>query len=130
MTTTMIFLNEGQKMIYGRKRIMDTFYKVHPVGKEVLEDEIGEITFDDDHVLLNVEDKILCIKKSEVIKNFWEHRTRTPSYFDYRIWRSRPQEGGKYIGKVLCYRSHYPWGHSAAREPSQTFVSTRGSRGV
>ena len=46
MTTTMIFiLNEGQKMIYGRKRIMDTFYKVHPVGKEVLEDEIGEITF-------------------------------------------------------------------------------------
>ena len=34
MTTTMIFLNEGQKMIYGRKRIMDTFYKVHPVGKE------------------------------------------------------------------------------------------------
>ena len=39
MTTTMIFLNEGQKMIYGRKRIMDTFYKVHPVGKEVLEDD-------------------------------------------------------------------------------------------
>ena len=55
MTTTMIFLNEGQKMIYGRKRIMDTFYKTHPLGKDILEDEIGEITFDDDHVLLNVE---------------------------------------------------------------------------
>ena len=106
MTTTMIFLNEGQKMIYGRKRIMDTFYKVHPVGKEVLEDEIGEITFDDDHVLLNVEDKILRIKKSEVIKNFWEHRTRTPSYFDYRIWRSRPQEGGKYIGVPVAKIDH------------------------
>ena len=52
MTTTMIFLNEGQKMIYGRKRIMDTFYKTHPLGKDILEDEIGEITFDDDHVLL------------------------------------------------------------------------------
>ena len=71
MTTTMVFLNEGQKMIYGRKRIMDTFYKTHPVGKDVLEDEIGEITFDDDHVLLNVEDNLLRIKKSEVIKNFW-----------------------------------------------------------
>ena len=63
-----------------------------------MEDEIGEITFDDDYVLLHVENKNLRIKKSEVIKNFWEHRTRTPSYFDYRIWRSRPQEGGKYIG--------------------------------
>ena len=57
----MVFLNEGQKMIYGRKRIMDTFYKTHPVGKDVLEDEIGEITFDDDHVLLNVEDNLLSI---------------------------------------------------------------------
>ena len=63
MTTTMIFLNEGQKMIYGRKRIMDTFYKVHPVGKEVLEDEIGEITFDDDHVLLNVEEQTSTCQK-------------------------------------------------------------------
>ena len=102
----MVFLNEGQKMIYGRKRIMDTFYKTHPVGKDVLEDEIGEITFDDDHVLLNVEDNLLRIKKSEVIKNFWEHRTRTPSYFDYKIWRSRPQEGGKYIGVPIAAIDH------------------------
>lgn len=106
MTTTMIFLNEGQKMIYGRKRIMDTFYKTHPLGKDILEDEIGEITFDDDHVLLNVENRLLRVKKSEVIKNFWEHRTRTPSYFDYRIWRSRPQEGGKYIGVPVAKIDH------------------------
>ena len=45
-------------MIYGRKRIMDTFYKTHPVGKDILEDDIGDgITFDDDHVLLHVENK-------------------------------------------------------------------------
>ena len=65
MTTTMIFLNEGQKMIYGRKRIMDTFYKVHPVGKEVLEDEIGEITFDDDHVLLECRETKFYASKSQ-----------------------------------------------------------------
>ena len=65
MTTTMIFLNEGQKMIYGRKRIMDTFYKVHPVGKEVLEDEIGEITFDDDHVLLECRETDFYVSKNQ-----------------------------------------------------------------
>ena len=41
-----------------------------------------------------------------MIKNFWEHRTRTPSYFDYKIWRSRPQEGGKYIGVPIAAIDH------------------------
>ena len=38
MTITQPLLNEGQKMIYGRKRILDTFYKTHPVGKDIMED--------------------------------------------------------------------------------------------
>ena len=101
MTTTQI-LNEGQKMIYGRKRIMDTFYKTHPVGKDILEEDIQGITFDDDHVLLHVEGKDLRIHKSKVIRNFWEHRTRTPSYFDYRIWDQRPLEGGRPQDHPIC----------------------------
>ena len=105
MTTTQI-LNEGQKMIYGRKRIMDTFYKTHPVGKDILEEDIQGITFDDDHVLLHVEGKDLRIHKSKVIRNFWEHRTRTPSYFDYRIWRERPQEGGNISGVPIAAIDH------------------------
>ena len=85
---------------------MNTVYETQPVGNNIREDESGQITVDDEHVRLNVEDNILRIKKSEVIKNFWEHRTRTPSYFDYKIWRSRPQEGGKYIGVPIAAIDH------------------------
>ena len=57
MTITQPLLNEGQKMIYGRKRILDTFYKTHPVGKDIMEEDINGISFDDDYVLLHVENK-------------------------------------------------------------------------
>tara|TARA_Y100000768_G_scaffold386753_1_gene375946 strand:- start:353 stop:1216 length:864 start_codon:yes stop_codon:yes gene_type:complete len=119
MTTTQI-LNEGQKMIYGRKRIMDTFYKTHPVGKDILEEDIQSISFSEDDVWLHVEEKLLRIPKSEVIKNFWEHRTRTPSYFDYRIWKSRPQKDGKYIGIPISKVDH----DSVANQTLETNIDT------
>ena len=106
MTITQPLLNEGQKMIYGRKRILDTFYKTHPVGKDIMEEDINGISFDDDYVLLHVENKNLRIKKSDVIRNFWEHRPRTPSYFDYRIWRQRPLEGGVPKEHPVCAVDH------------------------
>ena len=36
----------------------------------------------------DIGDYLIRIKRSKVINNFWEHRTRTPSYFEYKIWRS------------------------------------------
>ena len=78
MTTTMIFLNEGQKMIYGRKRIMDTFYKTHPLGKDILEDEKPVIDFAYACVVA-----IKDIHKGEALSldNIWVKRPGTGEIF-------------------------------------------------
>ena len=41
-----------------------------------MEEDINGISIDD-YVLLHVENENFHIKKSGVIRNFWEHRTRT-----------------------------------------------------
>lgn len=90
MTATLIVeseLSEAQKLIYGRRRIVDAFYQSNPDKfKELQATDINSITLQDDLVACTLGDVDLYIPRSSVIKNFWSHRTRTPSYFAYKVW--------------------------------------------
>lgn len=87
MTVTEQLLNEGQKLIYGRRRIVSSFYEMDPDKyKDLKATDIDSIVLVDEFVNCQLQDVTLCIPRKNVINNFWEHRTRTPSYFDYKIW--------------------------------------------
>jgi len=87
MNVTEQQLSEGQKMIYGRRRIIDTLYQDDPKKFCSLQaTDIQSISLQDDLVCLDLVDTNLYLEREKVIRNFWTHRTRTPSYFDYKIW--------------------------------------------
>ena len=86
-------LNEGQKMIYGRRRIIDVLYQDRSELPSIEAKDIASISLQDDLVCCQVEDTNLFVKRADVIRNFWHHRTRTPSYFDYKIWSQAMSKG-------------------------------------
>lgn len=89
MTVTTQLLTDAQRLIYGRKRIVDSFYQKDPkVYSSLQATDIQSIDLKDGFVRCTLSDSLLFIERSAVIKNFWEHRTRTPSFFDYKIWSS------------------------------------------
>jgi len=87
MPTTLEISCAVDRSIYNRTRIISVLYKKNATkfGSLLLTD-IAEITLTDDKVLCLVDGSTILVDKSDVIKNFWEHRTRTPSFFDYKIW--------------------------------------------
>lgn len=98
MTVTEALLSEAQRLVYGRRRIIDSLYQEDPDKFKVLQaTDIQSISLQDDLVCLDLADTQLYIERAKILKNFWEHRTRTPSYFDYKVWSqalsSRPWNG-------------------------------------
>jgi hypothetical protein len=89
MAVTELQLSEGQKMIYGRRRIVSSFYQKDPDKYKNLQAlDIRSVSLLDAVVCCHLDDTKIYIDRSEVIQNFWDHRTRTPSYFDYKVWGS------------------------------------------
>lgn len=90
MTQTFVIeaeLTEAQKLIYGRRRIVDAFYQSNPDKfKDLKATDIHAITLQDDLVACTLDGVDLYIDRAKVIQNFWNHRTRTPSFFDYKVW--------------------------------------------
>ena len=87
MTVTEQLLNEGQKLIYGRRRIVSSFYELDADKyKDLKATDIDSLMLVDEFVHCQIQDVTLYIPRKNVINNFWRHRTRTPSYFDYKIW--------------------------------------------
>jgi hypothetical protein len=113
---TEAFLNEGQKMIYGRRRIIDAFYKKDEKFHAIQATDIASVTLQDDLVNCQVEDTNLFISRKEVIENFWAHRTRTPSFFDYKIW-SQALAKGPWKGTPIAALDYGPSSVSSALEP-------------
>jgi hypothetical protein len=80
--------NDVERMIYCRKRIIDTLYAQDPEKYgELSSPDILSISLQGDQVQCEMGDHILLIDKGLLIQNFWEHRTRTPSFFEYKIWK-------------------------------------------
>jgi len=113
---TELLLNEGQKMIYGRRRIIDVLHQKDQKYCTVQATDISSITLQDNLVCCQVEDVNLFLERSEVIKNFWQHRTRTPSYFDYKIW-SQAISKGPWQGVPVAALDYGPSTVSTALEP-------------
>lgn len=81
--------NDAQRSIYGRRRIIDTLYQKDPDEyKDLVATDIKSIFLQGGHVGCCIEDYTILIERGELVQNFWEHRTRTPSFFDYKIWKS------------------------------------------
>ena len=98
MNVTEALLSDAQRLVYGRRRIIDTLYQDNPDNFKLIQaTDIQSISLQGDLVCLDLADTQLYIERAKVLKNFWEHRTRTPSYFDYKVWSqalaSRPWQG-------------------------------------
>ena len=98
MTIIQTVLTDCQQMLYGRRRIAETFYQTNPEAKNVLAQDIDSVSLENEYVICQLEDKKLKVKREDVLKNFWEHRTRTPSYFSYKIWMQLRLKGNKFQG--------------------------------
>ena len=98
MTAIQALETECQKMLYGRRRIVNALYKLDPSTKDILETDIDSITLEDDKVVCHIGEKRVPLPRAEVLKNFWEHRTRTPSYFSHKIWMQFHLKGRKFEG--------------------------------
>jgi len=117
---TEALLNEGQKMIYGRRRILDTFHKRYPDHSKTFESiqatDIASISLEGDLVNCQIEDTNIFLSRKEVIENFWQHRTRTPSFFDYKIW-SQAIPKGSWQGTPVAALDYGPSSTRDALEP-------------
>jgi len=110
MTTTTSILTAAQQIVYTRSRILNTLCNKsaetfgHLDPKDIL-----SISLDDTEVICKVDDGNILLNRRDVLLNFWEHRTRTPSYFDYKVWRQvkRPC-GQKGIAVGAIDYSSYP----------------------
>ena len=98
MTAIQTLETECQKMIYGRRRIVDTLYKIDPSTRDILEKDIDSISLKDKNVICHLGEREIPVLREEVLKNFWEHRTRTPSYFSHKIWMQFHLKGRKFEG--------------------------------
>lgn len=91
--------NEAERMIYCRKRILSTLDEMDPEEyASLLPEDIKSILLQEDQIGCQLEDSMLLIGKSFLVKNFWQHRTRTPSFFEYKIWSE--YENKEYKGCV------------------------------
>lgn len=89
MTVVEQELSAAQRLIYGRKRIVDALYQDQPDKFGSLQvSDIQSISLEDDLICCDLGECLLYVERSKVISNFWKHRTRTPSYFDYKVWRN------------------------------------------
>lgn len=113
---TEALLNEGQKMIYGRRRIIDALYKRDEKYRSIQATDIDSISLQDDLVNCQVQDTNIFLDRSEVIKSFWSHRTRTPSFFDYKIW-SQALAKGPWQGIPIAALDYGPSSVTNALEP-------------
>jgi hypothetical protein len=110
MTTTTSILTAAQQIVYTRSRILSTLCNKgaetfgHLEPKDIL-----SISLDDTEVICKVDDGNIILYRRDVLLNFWEHRTRTPSYFDYKVWRQvkRPR-GQKGVAVGAIDYSDYP----------------------
>lgn len=88
MTTLTSELTTAQSILYGRRRILDALYREDPeLTHSVKADDIADVSLRGDKVRCTLSDgSPMLVDRSAVIENFWNFRTRTPSYFDYKIW--------------------------------------------
>jgi len=81
-------LNKAQESIYGRKRIIDCLYTLNPDKfKSLLATDINSILLEGSQVICNVDNTLLSLERRDVLNNFLTHRTRTPSFFNYTVWK-------------------------------------------
>jgi hypothetical protein len=81
-------LNKAQELIYGRKRIIDCLYTLNPDKfKSLIATDINSISLEGSKVVCNVDNTLLSLERHHVLNNFLVHRTRTPSYFNYTVWK-------------------------------------------
>ena len=83
-------LNPAQRLVYGRKRIIDALYEDDPdICRGFTLHDIAHIELNDERVFCHtLTGDLICIDRRKVLENFWKFYTRTPSYFDYKIWVS------------------------------------------
>jgi hypothetical protein len=88
MSTVVSQLTTAQQLIYSRTRIVNSTSRISPELYGSLEPrDILSISLQGDKVHCLLADGEIAVDRSTVIANFWEYRTRTPSFFDYKIWR-------------------------------------------
>lgn len=88
MSTTQLLPSATQNLIYGRFRIVNTLCRQDPERYASLTvSDIQSISVQGDKVVCLLADGTIKVDRSAVLANFWEHRTRTPSFFDYKVWR-------------------------------------------
>lgn len=88
MTALASKLSDAQQLIYSRSRIVNTLSRSNPEHYGSLEPrDLLSVSLQGGKVLCMLADGQIEVDRSVVIANFWEHRTRTPSFFDYKIWR-------------------------------------------
>jgi len=81
-------LNKAQELIYGRKRIINCLYALNPEKfGGLLATDINSISLKGSQIICNVDGTLLSLERRHVLNNFLEHRTRTPSFFDYTVWK-------------------------------------------
>ena len=101
-------LTACQEMIYTRSRIVDTLHTKSPKYSDIQARDITSISFEDALLACNIDGSQLHLKRSDILKNFWQHRTRKPSYFSYKNLNSETahvrNRDGQAIGK-LSYKS-------------------------
>ena len=82
-------LTEAQKLVYGRRRIIDCLYQKNPEKfSSIQATDILSISLHENLVYCDLTDTQIHLKRKDILENFWKHRTRTPSFFDYKIWGS------------------------------------------
>lgn len=88
-------------MIYCRNRVVSTLYSNDPDEYiNLTTADIKAILLQGDQICCETDDHILLVKKSDLIQNFWEHRTRVPSFFEYKIWTKYGTNDGIPVGPV------------------------------
>lgn len=80
--------NDAERMIYCRKRILHTLDEVDSEKySDLLPEDIKSVSLQKDQVACQLTDTTLLIGRNLLINNFWQHRTRIPSFFEYKIWK-------------------------------------------
>lgn len=108
MNVTEQQLSDAQRLVYGRRRIIHALYEQDPDKfKDLQATDIQSVSLADDLVACDLGDTTLYVERAKVIADFWKHRTRTPSYFDYKIW-SQALVRGPWQGTPLAALDYGP----------------------
>jgi len=110
VTMTTATQTDALSIVYGRKRIIDTLYQLDPEKyKELQALDIKNIAYENSNLICQLEYSSITLPRADVLKNFWKHRTRTPSFFDYKVWSQAMIRGpwqGTPIAK-LSYQNNF-----------------------